>query len=233
MLVSPCPLVSQNATAVLNLSSALPRRLTEQVQQLAADGDQLRRENERLCRVIDSGDWGRQRVEELLQAGGVLQEERDALARLVRSLQQQQPASVAPQDGAHECDARPPLCQPASLDGGGVARPSAAQREAACSPARQRQGLRPASPSAARNRLLVRTGSSFNAMVRALKQDLLASGALERSPGVVVEVDKVRAMGGCRCCRWRRASNFQPGGAPLLCALLETSPPLCLAAVAE
>ncbi len=45
--------------------------------------------------------------------------------------------------------------------------------------------------SPARNKLLVRNASSFNAMVRALKQDLVASRALRRSPGAVYEVDKL------------------------------------------
>ena len=55
------------------------------VQRLGGENEQLRRENERLARVIDSGDWGRQRVQELLEAGRVLQAERDALQKLVGS----------------------------------------------------------------------------------------------------------------------------------------------------
>ena len=58
-------------------------RLAEAVQRLGAENEQLKRENERLARVIDSGDWSRQRVQELLEAGRVMQAERDALQKLV------------------------------------------------------------------------------------------------------------------------------------------------------
>ncbi|KAF8067176.1 hypothetical protein HT031_002223 [Scenedesmus sp. PABB004] len=43
----------------------------------------------------------------------------------------------------------------------------------------------------ARNRLLVKGGSSFNALVRAMKQDLLDSGAAARDPALAYEVDKL------------------------------------------
>lgn len=58
-------------------------RLAEAMQRLGAENEQLKRENERLARVIDSGDWSRQRVQELLEAGQVLQAERDALQKLL------------------------------------------------------------------------------------------------------------------------------------------------------
>lgn len=66
-----------------NHTLSLSNRLQEAVQRLGADNEQLKRENERLARVIDSGDWGRQRVQELVEAGRVLQAERDALQKLV------------------------------------------------------------------------------------------------------------------------------------------------------
>ncbi len=53
----------------------------------------------------------------------------------------------------------------------------------------------PVSPGL-RNKLLVRGGSSFNAMVRALKQDLISSGALARNPAATYEVDQVEAFAG-------------------------------------
>jgi hypothetical protein len=181
------------------------------VGQLAADNERLVRDNERLCRVIDSGDWGRQRVEELLRAGQVLQEERDGLARLVGGLQQQPDAErgLATARSATAAGCEPSAhSHPAALGHAEKLRPAAvasglhptdtdliaAQRpagDAAASENRATRGPRNDLPAAARNQLLVRTGSSFNAMVRALKQDLLASGTLHRDSEALYEVDKV------------------------------------------
>jgi len=44
----------------------------------------LRRDNERFVRLIDSGEWGRGRVAELVGAGEVLKGERDALLKLIQ-----------------------------------------------------------------------------------------------------------------------------------------------------
>lgn len=53
---------------------------------LRAENERLRRDNERFVRLIDSGEWGRGRVAELVAAGEVLQGERDALLALMASL---------------------------------------------------------------------------------------------------------------------------------------------------
>jgi hypothetical protein len=53
------------------------------------ENERLRRDNERFVRLIDSGEWGRGRVAELVAAGGVLQGERDALLQLIRSLRRE------------------------------------------------------------------------------------------------------------------------------------------------
>jgi hypothetical protein len=45
---------------------------------------------------------------------------------------------------------------------------------------------------AARNCLLVKGGSSFNALVRALKQDLIDSGTAAKDPALLYQIDKVR-----------------------------------------
>jgi hypothetical protein len=177
----------------------LPCRLSDELGRLAAENEHLNADNDRLCRVIDSGDWGRQRVQELLQAGRVLQEERDALARLVGGLQQggggggSGAAAAVLQDATNSPTvAGAGLLQHYCISPAGI-HPSGGGLIAAspCS--------RPASPgaasAAARNKLLVRNGSSFNALVRALKQDLVTSGALQRSPAVVYEVDKVGEWG--------------------------------------
>ena len=48
---------------------------------------------------------------------------------------------------------------------------------------------------AARNRLLVKGGSSFNALVRAMKQDLVENGTAAKDPALLYEIDKVRSLG--------------------------------------
>lgn len=53
---------------------------------LKSENERLRRDNERFVRIIDSGEWGRGRVAELVQAGQVLKEERDQLAKLMGHL---------------------------------------------------------------------------------------------------------------------------------------------------
>ena len=43
--------------------------LQAQLAQQRAENERLRRDNERFVRLIDSGEWGRGRVSELMQAG--------------------------------------------------------------------------------------------------------------------------------------------------------------------
>lgn len=173
------------------------RRLSRQAEQLGEENARLRQECERLGRVIDSGDWGRQRVQELAQAGRMLQEERDGLAALVGALQAQQ-AQQTQQTQLH-AERRPLQEQhgPLTLGGGGAAQCDIANSlsAATCATSGPQAGppqhawllgtangaapqvelvssahlARPASPgkaAAARNRLLVQSGSSFNALVR-------------------------------------------------------------------
>jgi hypothetical protein len=45
----------------------------------------------------------------------------------------------------------------------------------------------------ARNRLLVKGGSSFNALVRAMKQDLIDNGTAAKDLALLYEIDKVSA----------------------------------------
>jgi hypothetical protein len=49
---------------------------------------------------------------------------------------------------------------------------------------------------AARNCLLVKGGSSFNALVRALKQDLIDSGTAAKDPALLYQIDKVGGQWG-------------------------------------
>lgn len=62
--------------------------MQESMEALKSENERLRRDNERFVRIIDSGEWGRGRVAELVQAGQVLQQERDQLAKLMGHLRQ-------------------------------------------------------------------------------------------------------------------------------------------------
>jgi hypothetical protein len=53
---------------------------------LRQENDRMRRDNERFVRIIDSGEWGRGRVAELVQAGQILKQERDQLRKLMGHL---------------------------------------------------------------------------------------------------------------------------------------------------
>jgi hypothetical protein len=64
-------------------------RLQEHIVIVERENERFRVENDRLGHVIDSGDWGKARVSELLQAGQVLTGERDALTRLLGRMQRQ------------------------------------------------------------------------------------------------------------------------------------------------
>eukprot|EP00798_Chlamydomonas_sp_ICE-L_P008206 gene8206-1468_t len=141
--------------------------LAAAVKELQEENERLRRDNERFVRLIDSGEWGRGRVAELVGAGEVLKGERDALLKLIQSMRREYEA-------VH--DAR-----------------NAQEDEAKALKDRMMLG------GAARNRMLVKGGSSFNALVRAMKQDLVSgegtgagggSHAL-RDPNLLYEVDKL------------------------------------------
>ena len=125
----------------------------EQVKALRDENARLRRDNERFVRLVDSGEWGRGRVEELTEAGRVLREERRQLEDLIRSIKTEKDGIVK-------------------------------DRELQ---AQETRGLKDRLVSGnfvQRNKMTVRGGSAFNSLQRALKQDLLDSGAAQRNPEV-------------------------------------------------
>ena len=248
-------------------------RLAHEFQtQLSLEVERLRQDNERLARVVDSGDWNRDRVAELTQAGQVLQQERDALVKLVESLpgaklaarRASRLSTVQPSNGTDAgsgtaCTVgpaarKPSIIQPpwdptrakmppvpeesgqtgprsrvgsilAAQNSSGLASlnivlPSAGIGASTAPPtigpggpagsnwqSEMKKETREEGQSAVGGptpnplparipanmtaKMTVRAGSSFNALVRALKQDLLTSGALARGAGAAVAVDKV------------------------------------------
>lgn len=91
-------LVKSNTAAIFSqmVSEARTEEIHARAETVEEENKRLRADNERLTRVIDSGDWGRARADELVRAGEVLSGERDALTKLIGRLQREH-ASV--QDG--------------------------------------------------------------------------------------------------------------------------------------
>jgi hypothetical protein len=79
--------------------------LQSTLKELQAQNERLRRDNERFVRLIDSGEWGRGRVAELVTAGEVMKAERDALLKLISSLRREYEA-VQTAKGAQEEELR-------------------------------------------------------------------------------------------------------------------------------
>uniref|UniRef100_A0A061RCM8 Centriole proteome protein n=1 Tax=Tetraselmis sp. GSL018 TaxID=582737 RepID=A0A061RCM8_9CHLO len=136
--------------------------LDEEAQSLRAENERLRRDNERFVRLIDSGEWGRGRVAELVQAGEVMKGERDALMKLIGSLRREyeavQEAKLAQESELAEIKKR--------ITGGG---------------------------GAGRNRLLVKGGSSFNGLVRAMKAEMAQAAETGKpvDPNRIYEIDRL------------------------------------------
>jgi hypothetical protein len=80
-------------------------RLQDTLAKLQAENERLRRDNERFVRLIDSGEWGRGRLAELVSAGEVMRGERDALLKLIGSLRREFEA-VAAAKGCQEDELR-------------------------------------------------------------------------------------------------------------------------------
>ena len=117
------------------------QQLQEDFSQLQAENTRLQRDCERFQRIIDSGEWGRGRVEELARAGEVMRGERDAMLKLITVLRNEY-------DQLHE----------------------AKENQEAEIKALKDKFLQ---SGHSRNMMLVRGGSSFNGMVRAMKQSLV------------------------------------------------------------
>ena len=143
------------------------------ISDMKAENEKLQRDNERFVRIIDSGDWGRSRVNELVKAGELLKTERETLSSLLNEVKREYTAVRTVKETKEE----------------------------------EIRGLKDRMLSGnfvQRNKMLVKGASSFNALVRALKQDIVetrpsadSSGPqTDRSsgssdPNVLFEVDKL------------------------------------------
>ncbi|WIA12641.1 hypothetical protein OEZ85_006293 [Tetradesmus obliquus] len=166
--------------AKLEATLATKQGTEESLAKLQAENERLRRDNERFVRLIDSGEWGRGRVAELVSAGEVMRGERDALLKLIGSLRREFEA-VAAAKGCQEDELR--LLKEKMTVGG-----------------------------PARNRLLVKGGSSFNALVRAMKQDLIDNGTAAKDPALLYEIDKARQR---FCVHWFSCARSADSGRPV------------------
>ncbi|KAF5825875.1 hypothetical protein DUNSADRAFT_6226, partial [Dunaliella salina] len=68
----------------LDTQMSTKEELAIKVRDQQEENERLRRDNERFVRLIDSGEWGRGRVSELVSAGEILKGERDALLKLIQ-----------------------------------------------------------------------------------------------------------------------------------------------------
>ena len=66
----------------------------DHVRALKDQNARLRRDNERFVRLVDSGEWGRGRVEELTEAGRVLRDERRQLEELIKNIKSEKEGFV-------------------------------------------------------------------------------------------------------------------------------------------
>jgi hypothetical protein len=182
------------------------KRLTAQLATIQAEHGQMRVEYERMRRVIDSGEWEKERVAQLEAAGEVLQREHDALRD-----------AIIMTSSIHGGTGRKSMYSSSSGVGSGgrqrvssnnndgtsaamYTSPIDATKRASLGYMHNQVVTPPPEKSCSsldpmtRNKMMVKGGSSFNAMVRALKQDLLKSGAFKRNPEVALEVDKLSAV---------------------------------------
>ncbi|KAL2622577.1 hypothetical protein R1flu_002782 [Riccia fluitans] len=132
-------------------------RLQEHIVEVEKENDRVRQENQRLTHVIDSGDWGRKRIAELLQAGKILSGERDALTRLLGRMQRQHGFALT-QQKLHEEEMQELKHQILS------------------------------NKPHMRNKLLVKGASSFNSLMKAMKDDVLKNGT---DPELLYTIDKL------------------------------------------
>eukprot|EP00891_Asterochloris_glomerata_P005550 jgi/Astpho2/5550/Aster-02810 len=182
-----------------------------QLAQQRAENERLRRDNERFVRLIDSGEWGRGRVSELMQAGKHVgpQLEYFAAARSsagMGSLGQLGPFAHLPACSqlSGPTDAKVHGCQGEVLKGErdallklvqALRREYEAVQLAKTGQQAELQSIkeRMLAGGSARNRMLVKGGSSFNALVRALKQDVVTGAAPKaiRNEQLMYDVDRL------------------------------------------
>ena len=131
---------------------------------LKEDNQKLQKDNERFVRLIDSGEWGKSRINELMQAGELLRTERETLSSLLTNLKSEYKAVQSVKNGQEE-EIR--NIKDRMLGGNFVQR----------------------------NKMMVKGASSFNALVRALKQDLIdakkAGAPVTEDPNVLFEIDQL------------------------------------------
>ncbi|KAG0623424.1 hypothetical protein M758_3G173700 [Ceratodon purpureus] len=124
--------------------------------------EKLRLENERLSTIIDTGEWSKERVSDLVGAQQVLSAERVALTKLIGRLQRQHQLAVD-QHGQQEHEIR-----------------------------HLKDQLMSENNYFQRNKLLVKGASRFNTLMRVMKNDMLKKGntaaATAANPEIVYQV---------------------------------------------
>jgi len=62
--------------------------MSQRLYELEQEKARLERDNERFVRLIDSGEWGKGRVEEIVKAGEAMRKERDEMQRLLKQMKE-------------------------------------------------------------------------------------------------------------------------------------------------
>ncbi|KAJ9510458.1 hypothetical protein QJQ45_015931, partial [Haematococcus lacustris] len=203
------------------------QELVLKLRDMQEENERIRRDNERFVRLIDSGEWGRGRVAELVAAGEVMKGERDALLKLIQVRRRALRPDHRSTSSHARCSARMrrvsifyDSCARSTLGRAtnvpeyfkfgvsellrcidpllqGMRREYEAVQQAKEAQVDEFKAIkdRMLLGGAARNRMLVKGGSSFNALVRAMKQDLVeggaGAGAASRNPNALYEIDKL------------------------------------------
>jgi hypothetical protein len=132
-----------------------------------------------LKKYVDSGELERKRLEELNLVGQALEQERSALMAMMGKSPNQVFKNTRSSEHNKLLGNVSSRTRNTSLDADG------------CSKQTNKALHGSNHDFTAQNKIRVQAGSSFNALVRALKQDLLATGALKRDPNVAYAVDKL------------------------------------------
>ena len=178
------------------------------LKRLRAKAEQLETENQRLTRVVDAVDLEKVVSSEFYEAIKALQQERDALFGLIDNISSS--THTCPESTKCNLESAQVNLPKNRIDQhrknlvsrekeferkseklnriGGGQNPKSTLIESKSFPDGKGSQTFDASH---RNKMLVRTGSSFNSLVRALKQDLITSGALKRNPNIAYEISKL------------------------------------------
>lgn len=177
-------------------------RLRVACSRLQTENQRLGLENDRLTKIVDSGELERKRIEELNLVGQALEQERSALM----SMMGKSPSLALKSNRSNGKN---------KFQGGVSSTTKSTNPEDKCCVTQTKEVPGDSKHDfKIKNKIRVQAGSSFNALVRALKQDLIATGSFKRDPEAAYAVDKLSLSqvelteeGGLRVAACKNTSN--------------------------